>query len=190
MSRMDPRLEELAALDAVGALAPDETAELRARWEAASGDERARVSALYDAAATSLASTVAPEVPSPDAGARLAARLADAGGPLAPAAFSFILAQDSPWQPMGVPGVTFRVLAQEQGGYSMLLVRGEPGAVFPPHRHSVPEQCYVVSGDLFIAGRRIRAGDFHRAAPDTDHGESSTEGGCLLVIVAALEDYA
>ena len=63
------------------------------------------------------------------------------------------------------------------------------GAVYPSHRHSGPEECYVIRGSAIIDGRVLRAGDFHHADADSDHGEITTTEGAEVLIVGAINDY-
>jgi quercetin dioxygenase-like cupin family protein len=180
---MDDRThEELAALDAVGALGTDESARLRAALTRAGEPVRARVAHLYDAAAAAALAAAPSAVPAPGARARLLSQVATLEASAA-RQFSFVLGDGGPWRSMGVPGAFYRPLA-EGAGYSVLLVRGDAGTRFPPHHHGGAEECYIVAGDLFSQGRRFFAGDFLHADAGSDHDETSTEGGCLLVIVA------
>jgi anti-sigma factor ChrR (cupin superfamily) len=59
----------------------------------------------------------------------------------------------------------------------------EAGARVATHRHADDEHCYVISGDLHVAGRRIVTGDYHRADAGSVHQSLYSEGGCLLLIV-------
>ena len=70
-----------------------------------------------------------------------------------------------------------------------LMIRAEPGAVYPSHKHHGPEECFVISGSVVIDGRVLRPGDFHHADEDSDHGEVTTTEGAEVLIVGALDDY-
>ena len=70
-----------------------------------------------------------------------------------------------------------------------MLLKGEPGARYPAHRHSGPEECYVISGSVNIEGQVLRAGDFHHAEGESDHGELWTDEGVEVLLVAAASDY-
>ena len=70
-----------------------------------------------------------------------------------------------------------------------MLIRARPGAVYPSHRHSGPEECYVIRGSVIIDGRMLRAGDFHHADAGSDHGEITTTEGAEVLIVGAIDDY-
>jgi len=89
-----------------------------------------------------------------------------------------------------VPGIRARVLAVDRArSLVTLMIRAEPGAVYPPHTHHGPEECFVISGSVVIDGRVLRAGDFHHADEDSDHGEITTTEGAEVLLVGAMEDY-
>jgi len=134
-----------------------------------------------------LASSVVPAAPSPDVKRRLvtAARAASA----APG-FHFVWEADDDWMPHPVPGIRMKVLALNRPrGYATLLLDVQPGTRFPAHHHGGAEECYVVSGSLFTCGRRLGAGDFVHADPDSDHGELWTEEGCRVILVVPPEEH-
>jgi anti-sigma factor ChrR (cupin superfamily) len=69
-----------------------------------------------------------------------------------------------------------------------LLERSHPPrAAAPSHRHECFEHCYVIAGDLFIAGRHIRGGDYHCAPRESLHDDIRSAGGCLLLIVERVD---
>jgi anti-sigma factor ChrR (cupin superfamily) len=70
-----------------------------------------------------------------------------------------------------------------------MLLKGEPGASYPAHRHTGPEECYVIRGSLVVEGQLLRAGDFHHAEGDSHHGELHTDEGVEVLLVAAASDY-
>ena len=69
-----------------------------------------------------------------------------------------------------------------------LVVRAAPGAVYPSHKHHGPEECFVISGSLFVEGRVLRPGDFHYAEGNSDHGELWTDDGKRLGVLARLRN--
>jgi anti-sigma factor ChrR (cupin superfamily) len=97
---------------------------------------------------------------------------------------------DGDWSETGIPGIRAKILAVDRPrGVVTLLIRAEPGAVYPSHRHHGPEECYVVRGSVTIDGRVLHAGDFHHADEDSDHGEITTAEGAEVLVVGAIEDY-
>jgi putative transcriptional regulator len=175
-------LQALALADAIGALDPDERRELEARVAAEPPGVQAEVARLYEVG-VELAAGVAGEEPSPAVREALLARIAT------PANHT-VTAADGEWVETAVPGVRMKVLAIDRGRDRVtMLVKGEPGARYPAHRHSGPEECYVISGSVVVEGRLLRAGDFHHAEGESDHAELWTEEGVEVLIVASASDY-
>ena len=175
-------LEALVLADSVGALDPDERVELQARLEALTPEQRSEVARVYDAA------TVVPvDVPSLEPPARVRERLLAAAR--TPTRYT-VSGADAAWIDTGVPGIRSRVLAVDKArSLVTMLIRAEPGAVYPPHTHHGPEECYVIRGSVVIDGRVLRAGDFHHADEDSDHGEITTAEGAEVLVVGAMEDF-
>jgi anti-sigma factor ChrR (cupin superfamily) len=137
--------------------------------------------ALAEAAATG-----AP-VPRPELRQRILAEISE---PAPPAGFAFRFERVADWLPHPVPGIRMKVLSLNRiSGYATLLLDVAPGARFPAHHHSGPEECYVISGSLYTCDRRLQAGDFIHADADTDHGELWTDEGCRVLLVVPPEDY-
>lgn len=87
------------------------------------------------------------------------------------------------------PGVRFKQLAvDEERRYVTMLVRMDPGTSYPCHRHGGAEECYVIEGDLSVAGEELGPGDYQLAPAGSDHEVQSTKGGCLLLIVSSQDD--
>lgn len=99
-------------------------------------------------------------------------------------------ASEGEWVPTGVAGVRVRRLfADPQKDQITMLVRMDPGAAYPAHRHAGPEECLVLEGDLQIGDiATLHAGDYQRAGQGSRHVVQSTRGGCLLLIVSSLSD--
>ena len=175
-------IQALALADAIGALDPDERRDLEARLAALPPTVRAEVAHLYDAS-LEIAASASGEEPSPRVRDALLARVA------APSNHT-ISSTDGAWVETAVPGVQVKILAIDRVRDQVtMLIKGEPGARYPAHRHSGPEECYVLSGSVNIEGQVLRAGDFHHAEGDSDHGEIWTDEGMELLVVAAASDY-
>jgi anti-sigma factor ChrR (cupin superfamily) len=175
-------LEALVLADVAGALDNGERDDLRARVDALSPDGRAEVARLYDL--TVAIAETAGDVP-PPAHVRRALLTKIAG----PANYT-IGAHEGEWIDIGLPGIRAKILALDRArDVVTLLIRAERGARYPAHHHSAPEECYVLGGSLTIGGRLLRAGDFHHAEGDTDHGEIRTDEGAEVLLVASAADY-
>jgi len=85
----------------------------------------------------------------------------------------------TPWVALGAPGVEVRPLL----GRKTLLVRMQPGAVFPEHEHRQVEQCYVLEGSVTDSdGITAYAGDFVCMPADITYGPIHTDTGCVFLI--------
>ena len=175
-------LEALALADAIGALDPEERASLEARVALLTAEQQAHVASLYDVALALGSSVDQIEPPARVRAAVLAATRA-------PGRYS-VFAGDRPWSDTPLPGIEMKVLSVDQArGMATMLIRATAGAVYPSHRHSGPEECYVIRGSVVIDGRVLRAGDFHHADAGSDHGEITTTEGAEVLIVGAIDDY-
>jgi anti-sigma factor ChrR (cupin superfamily) len=102
-----------------------------------------------------------------------------------------ITSTEGTWVDAAMPGVRMKILAIDRARDRVtMLLKGEPGARFPAHRHSGPEECYVIRGSLNVEGRVLRAGDFHHAESDSDHRDAWTDEGVEVLLVASASDYA
>jgi anti-sigma factor ChrR (cupin superfamily) len=177
-------VEALALADSIGALDADERAELEARLAELTPEELREVAHLYDTA-VAMAATV--EHVSPPA--HLRERVLNAARTPTPTSYTVSSGEDG-WLPTPLSGIRMKVLAVDRTrSLATLLIRADAGAVYPSHRHHGPEECYVISGSVVIAGRVLRAGDFHHADEDFQHGEITTTEGAEVLIVGAIEDY-
>ena len=99
-----------------------------------------------------------------------------------------IRGNDADWQEVYAGISAKRLFVDIERDMVTMLIRMAPGACYVPHRHSGPEQCFVLEGDLRDGDLIVRAGDFQSAARGSLHGAQFTESGCLLLIVSSLRD--
>jgi anti-sigma factor ChrR (cupin superfamily) len=106
------------------------------------------------------------------------------------AGLSFInAAAESDWKPLPVPGTYVKLLSLEkERGYAVLLGRIEAGARYPAHVNAGPEDFYILTGDLVVGDRRLKAGDFHHADKGSQHAENYSVEGCTLIAVLTTDD--
>lgn len=94
-----------------------------------------------------------------------------------------------PWENAPIPGILSKSLfVDAERKYSTSLVRLEPKAVYPSHRHNDIEEVYLLEGDFLIDGVRMGPGDYCRSEPGSVHGQSTTETGALLLVFASQQD--
>ena len=176
-------VQALALADAIGALDPDERRDLEARLAALPPSVRGEVAHLYDASVEIAASALGEE-PSPGVRDALLARVTQPSN-------HTITSTDGEWVETALPGLRMKILAIDRARDRVtMLLKGEPGTRYPAHRHSGPEECYVIGGSLNVEGRLLRAGDFHHAEGGSDHGELWTDEGVEELLVGSASDYA
>jgi anti-sigma factor ChrR (cupin superfamily) len=186
---MDPeRMQELAALHAVGAL---DGADLR-EWQQflvdGGGQAKAASAAFADVAALVAVAAAEPRSPRPELRARLLDAVQASSQPAPEQPFTFIRQSDEGWKALPVPGAYIKLLSVDHTRRSaVLLGKLEPGTHYPAHYHKDAEDIYVLSGDLHIAGETLYAGDFHRAAAGTSHPINHSEHGCTILAVLSTD---
>jgi putative transcriptional regulator len=103
--------------------------------------------------------------------------------------FTYVDGSQGSFEPTSFAGVSARRLFVDLAQQRVtMIVRMQPGSSYPAHRHSGPEECYVLQGDLDTGQRHMQAGDFERSAAGSRHAVQSTQGGCVLFIVSSLGD--
>ncbi|HET7152626.1 MAG TPA: cupin domain-containing protein [Candidatus Kapabacteria bacterium] len=87
------------------------------------------------------------------------------------------------------PGIKAKLLFQDVASrLNTILVRLQPGAQYPHHRHVGDEQCLVLEGDLVTDTIALKAGDYIMTPHGTEHTDTHTDGGCLLLLTTLLQD--
>lgn len=77
------------------------------------------------------------------------------------------------------------VFTDPRKGSTSYLVRFEPGAKSPLHRHPQVEECVVIEGDFHVDGKALGPGDYHCAMAGSTHDRPYTVGGALVMIIAS-----
>lgn len=131
---------------------------------------------------------VTPCVPSSDT--RGAQRTARPTAATAIAGLHFLdAAAESGWKQLPVPGAFIKLLSLEkERGYAVLLGKIEAGVRYPAHENAGPEDFYILSGDLVVGVRKLRAGDFHHADSGSKHEVNYSVEGCTLLAVLTTDD--
>lgn len=95
-----------------------------------------------------------------------------------------VAADQGQWKAF-LPGIQRKVLHLE-GGVMSYLLRFEPGAVLPAHRHPVDEECVVVQGRLRIGPLTLEAGSYHRVPQGVLDADSTSDEGALIFLRGAV----
>jgi mannose-6-phosphate isomerase-like protein (cupin superfamily) len=181
----DEDLEDVtneAALYALGALPAEKTSAVEQRLRSGCGFCAAQVE-RYAAVAEHLALSVRPVAPRAELRQRLIDRIERRGQTVPPSEhMQIVRGTEAPWIQMPFPGVAMRRLI----GDKTLMVRMQPGAVFPRHDHPAAEQCYVLEGSLTDSdGVTVYAGDFVVVSKGITHEQLHSETGCTLFVAYA-----
>jgi quercetin dioxygenase-like cupin family protein len=87
------------------------------------------------------------------------------------------------WVPSQFPKITMKVLYRdEEKGEMTVLLKWEPGASLPFHRHPEIEQSYVLEGSFYDHDGICRAGQYVWRKAGSLHETKSDEGCVLLAI--------
>src|SRR5215510_6398795 len=63
------------------------------------------------------------------------------------------------------------------------LLRFEPGASYPNHRHPAGEEIFVLEGEVRFGADHLSAGDYLYAPPGSTHSAYSKSGCVMLFLV-------
>ena len=108
--------------------------------------------------------------------------MAEAETPSEPRYF-FTDAASVPWRASTVAaGIEVKDLGTANGR-AMQLVRFQPGATFPTHRHAGPEFLYLLEGEAIQNGQCLGPGWAGVAETDTIDAHFHSETGCVFLIV-------
>jgi quercetin dioxygenase-like cupin family protein len=118
---------------------------------------------------------------------RLAKRIANEGGTQ-----PFVPPLDAPLEPEwedAAAGIHVKILASNADNDSVsMLVRLDPGADYPGHRHAGIEELHLLHGILKVDDRTLYPGDFiHSEVGSIDHRVWS-ETGCTCFLLTSTED--
>ena len=87
------------------------------------------------------------------------------------------------WQPSQFPKIAMKVLYRDEAkGEMTVLLKWEPGASLPFHKHPEIEQSYVLEGSFYDHDGICKAGQFVWRTPGSMHETHSDEGCVLLAI--------
>lgn len=95
-----------------------------------------------------------------------------------------VRADDGEWV-LRAPKIWKKLLSEDAStGRTVYLLRCEPGAVIPQHRHERAEYVFVIEGSFEIDGVVVRSGDFQSSVAGSLHAEIRSPEGCLVLVAA------
>ncbi len=100
-----------------------------------------------------------------------------------PKSSTYVRPQDMEWRPTQFAGISIKVLYEDAvKGEMTCLLRWEPGARLPLHKHPEIEQTWVLEGSFYDHDGIARAGEFAWRTPQSIHETRSDEGAVILAI--------
>src|SRR5689334_24937866 len=95
----------------------------------------------------------------------------------------YIRPQAIPWSPTQFEGISIKVLYEDKTkGEMTCLLKWEPGATLPMHKHPEIEQSYVIEGSFSDHDGVCRAGEFVWRRIGSFHETHSAEGAVILAV--------
>lgn len=92
------------------------------------------------------------------------------------------------WQPHSIPGVSIAVLhIDEEKREISCLLKTEPGARYPLHRHAGIEEVLVLEGSLEIDGQHYGKYSYIRSEQHSTHALTSPQG-CICFVRTSLDN--
>lgn len=91
--------------------------------------------------------------------------------------------QALPWRPSTFTQNVYVKDVAVTDGWEMQIVRFEPGARFPLHKHERPEFIFVLEGELIQGSRRLGPGWASISTAGTIDEDVHSEEGCVFVLV-------
>lgn len=190
MKMSENDLNSLAILHTLRALAPAEEEEFRRKL--ATDDTAASLVSAWSETAALLALSLEPIPPPSHVREALLTAIGRTTGS-APMDVPEIRVLDAEvgWQDSPIKGIRFkRLTLPEEADSVTVLMTIDPGARYPAHKHTGPEQCLVVSGSFESGGQLRKAGDWLFAESGTSDEEIYSPQGVTLLVVMAREDFA
>ena len=98
-------------------------------------------------------------------------------------ALTYVVPTDMDWKPSQFEGIEIKVLYEnKEAGELTCLLKWQPGATLPFHKHPEIEQSFVLEGSFYDHDGICRAGEYVWREPGSFHETHSDEGAILLAI--------
>ena len=91
------------------------------------------------------------------------------------------------WRATRYEGIFIRPLRRDEAtGDSTVLIRMQPGCAYPAHRHSGPEEVFILQGGYRDARGEHRAGDYLLNEAGSSHHPVALTGAedCIMLAIA------
>ena len=91
------------------------------------------------------------------------------------------------WNQVGKGAFVKILFVDQHRGAVGSLIKLEPGARLPRHRHLGIEESIIIEGDCHVNGEVFTSGDYRRAMAGTTDSELTTERGTIFLLIAPQE---
>lgn len=130
---------------------------------------------------TEIATALTPETPPPELRAKVLERVRTES--------VVRRAAEGVWQCVA-PGIEVKTLFYDVTAHAVsFLLRAQPNASLPAHRHTGNEECVVLEGECTLGDVTLRAGDYLFAESGTEHPAATTRVGVLVYLRGSVADY-
>lgn len=92
-----------------------------------------------------------------------------------------------PWKPAKTGVWEKPLFRDEVRRRAVRLIRLEPGANIPPHRHLGDEESFVLEGTARLGSTVFHPGDYHRAPAGSAHPSYFSAEGCVFLLFSGTE---
>ena len=91
---------------------------------------------------------------------------------------------DSPWKKALFGDKIWKKILfdDETSGRCAYLLRCEPGAIIPAHRHARDEHVFVIEGEYVVGNTVVKAGDYQFSPAGSRHTRIHSPRGCLVLV--------
>ena len=104
-----------------------------------------------------------------------------------PPQFRNVRLNEGSWIQVGQGAFVKTLFVDQHRGAVTSLIKLEPGARLPRHRHLGIEESVVIEGDCRVNGEVFTPGDYRLAMAGTTDSELTTERGTLFLLIAPQE---
>jgi anti-sigma factor ChrR (cupin superfamily) len=95
----------------------------------------------------------------------------------------YVKPQEIAWSPTQFDGISIKVLYEDKAkGEMTCLLKWEPGATLPMHKHPEIEQTFVIEGSFYDHDGICRADEFVWRRVGSFHETHSDEGAVILAV--------
>lgn len=179
-----------AASYALGTLSPAEAQAFEDELNLAAATARLEV-AEFEAVVSQIGLSAAEATPSANIRAQLLTRIAHEpqlpqATTLTPLASTHldVLAHEGNWVKLFEGGYSKVLFTEPTNGYVTSLLKLDPGARLPNHKHRGNEQCLILAGEFMMNNKLYRPGDFTVALDETEHLDVYTHTGGTVLLVS------